>query len=195
MQYSKHSTDTELIQGCQEGHRLAQKHLYQRFYGRMVGITMRYTKNTDEANEILNTAFLKVFNAIGNYEPKGSISGWIARIVFNTAIDHVRRHTKYKKTIDYNIEKDAFLDADVISNLFMEDLYAMIQQLPKPNQSVFSLYFIEGYKHREIAEILDISINTSKWHLAKAKETLKKIVTAQSRVTISVKNTSKRERK
>jgi len=174
MQYSKHSTDEELIQGCRQKNRLAQKYLYQRFYGKMLGISMRYTKQKSEAVDVLNQAFLKVFEKIDLYEPTGSFSGWIARIVFNTSIDFVRRNTLYKEVMDFNTEKETAMDAEIIDRLFAEDLYQVIQQLPTTSRTVFSLYVIDGYKHREIAELLNISANTSKWHLAEARKKLQK---------------------
>ena len=88
MLYSKQSSDKDLIRGCRSRDRLAQKYLYQRYYGRMIVICKRYTKNEDEAIDVLNRAFLKVFNAIEDYKATGTLSGWIARIVFNTSIDY-----------------------------------------------------------------------------------------------------------
>ena len=185
MQYSKHSTDEELIQGCRQKNRLAQKYLYQRFYGKMFGISMRYTKQKSEAIDVLNQAFLKVFEKIDQYEPNGSFSGWIARIVFNTSIDYVRRNTLYKEVMDFNTEKETAMDAKIMDRLFAEDLYQMIQQLPTTSRTVFSLYVIDGYKHREIAELLNISANTSKWHLAEARKKLQKQLKNYQRRSIS----------
>lgn len=174
MLYTKNSTDQDLIKGCQRKDRLAQKYLYQKYYGKMMVICLRYSSNQDEAVDILNRAFLKVFNAIDDFEQTGSFSGWIARIVFNTAIDFVRANTHYQKVIDFNAEKDIEFPPDVLDQLIAEDLYKAIQQLPGEMRSVFSLYVLDGYKHREIAEMLQININTSKWQLANAKRELQK---------------------
>ena len=173
MKYSIHSTDEELIRGCRQQNRLAQKYLYQRYYGKMLGIGMRYTSQRSEAEDVLNRAFLKVFNSIHKYKPTGSFSGWIARIVFNTAIDYVRQHTHYREVMDFNVQRDQSIGAEAIDRLFAEDLYRAIQQLPATSRAVFSLYVIDGYKHREIGEILEIKLNTSKWHLAEARKMLK----------------------
>lgn len=173
MKYSKNSTDQQLIEGCRKGSSLAQKFLYERFLGRMMGIAMRYTSNKDEALEILNNAFLKVFMSLDKYKNENNLAGWIARIVFNTSIDHVRKHTKYKQVMDYNIEKDGSISNTAIDNLVVEDLFRLVQELPKGSRTVFSLYVIDGYKHREIAEMLGISEGTSKWHLASARKELK----------------------
>ncbi len=174
MYYSLQSTDEDLIRGCRQKDRLAQKYLYQRYYGKMLGICMRYAGQRSEAEDILNRAFLKVFNAIHKYEPTGSFSGWIARIVFNASIDYVRQNTHYREKMDFNTERDANISAEVIERLYEEDLFLAIQKLPATSRAVFSLYVIDGYKHREIGEILTININTSKWHLAEARKMLQK---------------------
>ncbi len=174
MRYTLHSEDKDLIQGCRQKDRLAQKYLYQRYYGKMLGICMRYTSQKSEAIDVLNQAFLKVFEKIDQYQPSGSFSGWIAKIVFNTAIDYIRRHTLYKEVMDYNSEQEVSMDAAIFEQLYVEDLYQSIQRLPASSRNVFSLYVIDGYKHREIADLLNISINTSKWQLAEARKQLQK---------------------
>jgi len=172
MRYTLHSDEKDLIQGCKQKDRLAQKYLYQRFYGKMLGICVRYTSQKSEAIDVLNQAFFKVFEKIDLYEPTGSFSGWMAKIVFHTAIDNVRRNTLYKEMIDYNVEKEIGMEAEIFKQLYAEDLFQVIQQLPPTSRTVFSLYVIDGYKHREIAELLNININTSKWHLAEARKKL-----------------------
>jgi RNA polymerase sigma-70 factor (ECF subfamily) len=176
MKYSNRSSDNDLIQGCRQSNRLAQKFLYERFFGRVFGIAMRYTKNQEEAIDILNTAFLKVFTSLDKYEDNSNLAGWIAKIVFNTAIDHVRRNTKYRQVMDFNIERDGAVDNDSLDNLQVEDLYRLIQKLPASSRSVFNLYVIDGYKHKEISDLLDISVGTSKWHLSNARKELQELI-------------------
>ena len=176
MKYSNKSTDNELIQGCRQTNRLAQKFLYERFFGKMFGIAMRYTQNQEEALEILNNAFLKVFTSLDKYEDNNNLAGWIAKIVFNTAIDHVRRNTKYKQVMDFNVENDASVGNDSLGNLQAEDLYRLIQKLPTSSRTVFNLYVVDGYKHKEISEMLNISVGTSKWHLANARKELQEMI-------------------
>lgn len=173
MHYTIHSTDADLIKGCRQKDRLAQKYLYKRYYGKMLGICMRYTNHKEEAIDVLNRAFLKVFQNLGKYEETGALGGWIARIVFRTAIDYVRSTVKYREVMDYNTERENSIGADAIEQLYAEDIYKLIQELPPTNRAVFSLYVIDGYKHREIAELLKIKLNTSKWHLAEAKKQLR----------------------
>jgi RNA polymerase sigma factor (sigma-70 family) len=179
MKYSKKSTDKELIQGCRQGNRIAQKYLYERFFGKMFGIAMRYTTNQEEALDILNTSFLKVFTSLDKYEDNNNLAGWIAKIVFNTSIDHVRRNTKYRQVMNFNVERDRPVVNDSIDHLNAEDLYKLIQRLPSSSRTVFSLYVIDGYKHKEVAEILGISVGTSKWHLANARKELQAMLEAR----------------
>jgi RNA polymerase sigma-70 factor (ECF subfamily) len=178
MIYTQHSPDNELISGCVKQDRLAQKYLYQRYYGKMLGIAMRFSSNRDEANDILNRGFLKVFDKIEKYEPTGSFSGWIAKIVWRTALDFIRSQAKYKNEIDIDSVYDIGIESTVIDNLIAEDLFKIIQELPPATRAVFSLYVIDGYKHQEIATLLDISEGTSKWHLSDGKKRLRQLLTA-----------------
>lgn len=186
MHYSQQSTDEALIQGCREQNRLAQKYLYTKYYGRMVVICKRYTKNQDEATDVLNRAFLKIFNAIGDYQATGTLSGWMARIVFNTSIDYIRQNKRYNKAMDFNTERDVQIAPEIIDQLVAEDLYQALNHLPDTVRAVFSLYVLDGYKHREIAELLDISINTSKWHLSTAKKNLQQLLKNYDRSRIAI---------
>lgn len=181
MRYSQQSTDQELIEGCRSSERLAQKCLYERYAGKMFGIAMRYTKHQEEAVEILNNAFLKVFTSLHKYEDQNNLGGWIAKIVFNTAIDFVRQHVKYKQVMDFEIQHEAPIHNQGIEQLQAEDLYRLIQQLPTASRTVFCLYVIDGYKHKEIAEMLRITEGTSKWHLAYARQELQRLLQTQQK--------------
>ncbi len=186
MKFKPESNDETLIKGCLEENRLAQKYLYQRYFGQMLGICMRYSKGREEATEILNMAFLKVFKSIHLYQPTGSFAGWIARIVFNTAIDHVRKHARYKKVMDFESKKELHTQNDAIDHLATEELFEMIQQLPITSRTVFSMYVIDGFKHREIAKELNISEGTSKWHLSVARKKLQEFINHYNRVDIRI---------
>lgn len=181
MTYTQHSPDNELIRGCTEQNRLAQKYLYQRYYGKMLGIAMRFSSNRDEANDILNRGFLKVFNKIEKYEPTGSFSGWIAKIIWRTALDYIRSQAKYKNEIDIDSVYNIGISSSVIDNLIAEDLFKVIQELPPATRAVFSLYVVDGYKHHEIAKLLNISEGTSKWHLSDGKKRLRKLLTVDGK--------------
>ena len=185
MTYSIQSPDNLLIQGCIKKHRLAQKYLYQKYYGRLLGIGMRYTSHREEAIDVLNQAFLKIFKNIHQYKPTGSFSGWMAKIVLRTAIDYVRGQVKYRQVMQYEVEYEMAISSKVIDDLIAEDLYQYIQQLPPASRSVFSLYVIDGYKHKEIAELLQISIGTSRWHLAEAKKQLRILLKDYDKIPLS----------
>ena len=179
LHFTPQSTDAELVAGCRQQHRLAQRYLYQRYYGKMLGICMRYTSRREEAEDVLNRAFLKIFQNTGEYEEQGSLSGWMATITLRTAIDYVRANVKYSQVMDFDSDHDFPLDAGAIENLYAQDLYRLIQKLPPTSRAVFSLNAVEGYTHREIAEKLDINVNTSKWHLAEAKKQLREWITVK----------------
>jgi RNA polymerase sigma-70 factor (ECF subfamily) len=187
MRYSAKNTDKELVAGCRKGERLAQKVLYERFFGKMLGIAMRYTKQQEEAVEILNAAFLKVFTALDKYQDNNNLAGWIAKIVFNCSIDHVRRHTKYRQVMNFEIERDAPVLNDSINNLHAEDLFKLIHKLPTASRTVFCLYVVDGYKHKEVAEMLDITVGTSKWHLANARKELQRLIRQQDQEELLVR--------
>ena len=186
MQYTKHSSDRDLIEGCRQHRRLAQQHLYQRYYGKMMAIALRYSSNQQEAMDILNRAFLKVFQSLDRYEAQGSLSGWMAKIVFHTAIDLVRSQAVYRQRMDFETDKDIEFAPEILDQLAAADLYAAIQQLPMELRSVLSLFVLDGYKHREIAELLDISVNTSKWHLATAKRQLRQLLKNYDQTRLAV---------
>jgi RNA polymerase sigma factor (sigma-70 family) len=179
MKYSTHNTDQQLLEGCQEGNLLAQRYLYERYGGRMLAIAMRYTSNREEAVEVLNTAFFKIFKSINNYQPIDTLSAWMAKIVFHTSIDHIRQVIKYRNTVFYNeFLPENPTENDALNDLAVEEIYALIQELPPATKAVFSLYVIDGYKHQEIATMLNISEGTSKWHLAEARKVLKQRIEA-----------------
>jgi RNA polymerase sigma factor (sigma-70 family) len=174
MKFTSQDTDQQLLLGCRSDDRFAQRYLYERYGGRLLAIPMCYTSNRDEAIEILNTAFFKIFQSIHHYQPTHSLGAWMSKIIFYATIDQVRKNISHSKTTIYN---DGFpenaIENDALSDLAVEELYELVQQLPPATQAVFSLYAVDGYKHQEIAEMLKISIGTSKWHLAEARKMLK----------------------
>ncbi len=176
MSLSANSSDELLMNECVQENRLAQKYLYQKYYGKMLGIPLRYTNSREEAIEVLNSAFMKVFESLKDHEKITNLAGWIARIVYRTAIDHIRRNISYKNIFDFNYEKEQAVQNNAIDNMAVEEIYALIKQLPTSTKIVFNMYAIEGYKHAEIAEQLEIPINTSKWHLSKARKILQSLI-------------------
>ncbi len=170
MKFHLNSSEYDLIKGCAKGHNLAQKYLYQRFYSKMLNVCMRYSNNRDEASEMLNAGFLKVFNSIGKFENKGSLEGWIRRIMVNTAIDHIRKYTNYRNTMVHDSYTEGSVDNEALDHLLGEDIFEVIQKLPPTSRNVFCLYLIDGFSHKEIAEKLGMSVGTSKWHLSEGRK-------------------------
>lgn len=169
---------TDLVKGCIEEDRLAQKQLYEMFHGRMMGVCLRYANGREEAREILNKGFLKIFKALPKYHPKeGRLDSWIYKIIMNTAIDHFRaevRHKSKEVTIldsDYDNSQE-----DAIAMMSAEEIIELIQQLTPSYRTVFNLYVMEGMSHKEIAEQLEISVGTSKSNLSKARRNLQEMI-------------------
>ena len=143
MQYNEQSADIDLIKGYLQNDRYAQKFLYKRFYSPMMRVCLGYTRNREEAVEVLNDSFLKVFQELDNFKGNGALGAWIRKIVFYTAIDYVRKDTMYKKLIDLEAEAESKVDEDFLDRLSAEELMELIQRVSPASQTVFSLYAIE----------------------------------------------------
>ena len=176
--------ETEIIKGCIRNDRLSQKTLYERYYGKMMSVCLRYAKDRDEAGDMLHEGFMKVFDNIKKFGHKGSFEGWVRRIMVNGCIDHLRKNrqqylivnTVIAETAGRHVEED-LNDDDLADLINKEDIMRAVQNLTPAYRTIFNLYVIEEYTHREIAELLDISEGTSKSNLAKAKFNLKKNLT------------------
>lgn len=173
--------EPEIIKGCLKNDRASQKALYEHFYSKMLGVCLRYCKSSDEAKDVLHEAFLKVFTNLKNFNSSGSFEGWIRRIMVNTAIDQLRKNKKDFLIVStvYANEKgtgmaEELSDNDLAMNIGKEDILKAVQELTPAYRTVFNLYVVEEYTHKEIAELLDISEGTSKSNLSKAKFNLKK---------------------
>lgn len=171
-------TQEELINGCIKGNRLCQKCLYEHFHGRMIAVCMRYTSSLEEAHDILHEGFIKVFNNLHLYQPTHPLESWIKRVMVNTAIDHYRKNKKYAYHVDIDNAYSCF-DHDslhFVSQLTADEIMQLVQKLSPAYRTVFNLYIVEGYTHREISEMLEISEGTSKSNLAKARDKLKTLL-------------------
>ena len=164
-----------MIQGCLRNERRAQRAVYDRFSPLMLAVARRYTARDDDAEDVLVTAFFKVFDKIKSFSQNGSFEGWIRRIVVNEALMLLRKNHALKQASEIgDVNPQYFASAAVASEALAEaDILEQLDQLPPGCRTVFNLYVIEGYKHREIAEQLDISINTSKSQLILAKKRLR----------------------
>lgn len=172
-------SETDLIKGCVEGDRRMQEMLYQRFSPKMYAISLRYAGNTEDAQDILQDGFVKVFRNLTMYRGDGSFEGWMRRIFVNTAIEHYRRQVQTFSVTEGHENSMEAKDISVLDSLSMKDLMAIIQELSPGYKTVFNLYVIEGYTHKEIAEMIGISEGTSKSQLARAKGILQDIINAK----------------
>ncbi len=170
-------TDEQLIHGCVEGNAVAQKLLYDTYSRKMMGVCLRYASDYEEAQDILQDGFVKVYQKLGSFQHKGSLEGWIRRTVVNTALDNFRRNKQHRHQVELGAV-DYLLEADdnVLSSLAAKDLLKIIQKLPSGYRTVFNLFAIEGYSHKEIADQLEISENTSKSQFRKAKAYLQRFL-------------------
>ena len=169
-------SESDLIEGCLRGERKMQHELYQRFAPKMYGVCLRYAGNAEEAEDILQEGFIKVFNKMSSYRGEGSFEGWIRRVFVNTAIEHFRKKT-YLQPItetEENTIEGKYLS--VLDHLAEKDIIQLVQQLSPGYRTVFNMYVVEGYTHRQIAEILEISEGTSKSQLSRAKLILQGLV-------------------
>ncbi len=168
-------TEQQLIKACKKGQLKAQEMLYKQFFGYAMSVCLCYAYSREEAGEILNDGFMKVFEKIDSYQGQRaeSFRAWLRRIFINTAIDYQRRNQKHQQM--YALEDIKFTDeiASALDTLQAEDLLKLMHQLPQLLRMVFNLYEIEGYSHAEIAEVLSITESSSRTYLVRAKKKLR----------------------
>jgi RNA polymerase sigma factor (sigma-70 family) len=168
--------ESDLIRGCIAGDRTMQQELYKRFAPKMYAVCMRYANNSEDAQDLLQEGFIKVYRNLEKFRAEGSFEGWIRRVFVNTSIEHFRRkNTLYSIT---EKEENVIEDSDItaLDNLAEKDIINLIQELSPGYRTVFNMYVVEGYSHKEIGNILGISEGTSKSQLARAKAILQKKV-------------------
>lgn len=172
----------ELVEACIKGHRASEQQFYQQFFGKMLTVCMRYAENRDEAKDMLHDGFIKVFNSLKCFEHKGSLEGWVKRIITNTAIDAVRKKKNFFVVLDEGRNYDSIADDfddnveyEKFNQIKVETIMQLIQKLSPMYKVVFNLYVFEELTHKEIAEKLNINIGTSKSNYAKAKRNLVKL--------------------
>ncbi len=165
----------EIIQGCLRKKEKSQEMLYKRFFGYALRVALVYNRNRDNALEVVNDSFVKVFNQIGRYDNSLPFKSWLGKIVVNTSIDRFRRN---KRDFHFD-EHETYLVPDSSPNidtqLTARDILDLLNHLPEIQRIVFSLYEIEGYSHGEISSLLKISESTSRVYLARAKKRLREL--------------------
>ena len=167
----------DIITGCIAGNRNCQSDLYKLFSPKMMIVCLRYSKNLEEAEEILQDGFIRVFKFIGQFKNEGSFEGWVRKIMVNCALQKLRSQVNLRPVISLNAEShDETFQNTIVENMNGKEMMQMVQELSPAYRMVFNLYHFEGYKHREIAELLGVGEGTSKSNLAQAKRILQNAV-------------------
>jgi RNA polymerase sigma-70 factor (ECF subfamily) len=169
-------TEKELITACKRQDRRAQKLLYERFAPVMLGVCRRYIRDPMEAEDVLVEGLFKVLTKIEGYNGDGSFEGWIRRIMINESLMHLRKNNHFQYTAEVNPNLDYHEESSVLDEMAAGEILNLLDELPPGYRTVFNLYVVEGFKHREIADELSISINTSKSQLILAKQRMEELV-------------------
>lgn len=169
-------SEADLIKGCINNDRRMQEELYRRFAPRMYAVCLRYAGNTEEAEDILQEGFIKIFKKLSSFRSEGSFEGWIRRIFVNTSIEHFRRKIYLQPITEQEENTVEGKLLSVLDNLAEKDIIELVQQLSPGYRTVFNMYVVEGFTHKEIGEMLGISEGTSKSQLSRAKVILQDMV-------------------
>ncbi|GAA4396392.1 sigma-70 family RNA polymerase sigma factor [Nibrella viscosa] len=174
----------DLVAGCRRKQQSAMKAFYERFYGYALSVCLAYADNPDDARELVNDGFLKVFSRLDELRSLDGLTPWLRRIMVNTAIDHYRKQLKRPtavsaEAVSHRLEEPYLNDEAIFAQLSAEHILAVLHQLAVPYRLVFSLYVLEGYSHREIGERLTITESTSRSHLTEANRLLRKLLATQ----------------
>ena len=170
----------ELIAGCKSDDRKSQEKLYRNYYRAMMSLCLRYTKNEEDALEVLNTGFLKIFRNIHRYDAaKAGLFTWMRAIIVNSCLDFIKSKQAQSQTGELGHAIKVEIQPEAISKMKSAELLDMIRTLPPATQAVFNLYVTEGYNHKEIGKLMNISEGTSKWHLSEARKILQQKIREQ----------------
>ncbi len=169
---SQELSDDELVRGCRENNRKSQEMLYMRYARIMFNLCLVYDNNRDNAKDILQESFIKIFRNIGSFDRKGSLTGWMKKIVTNAAIDNYRKNCRDAQFIPIENINQPSAEESVASILGEKDIISQVNRLPRGARMIFQLHAIEGYSHKEIAHLLHISEGTSKSQICRAKQLL-----------------------
>ena len=173
MSFESALSEQDLIKGCTRNDRRVQELLYKQYCSSMMVLCKSYAKNEEDAIEVLQDGFLKVFQQINRYDAdKSSIYTWMRTIMIRTAIDFLRKQNKKNVAIEWKEEYEPRIEAEALQRMSAQQVQSMLQHLTATTRAVFNLYITEGFNHREIGELLKISEGTSKWHLSEARKYL-----------------------
>jgi RNA polymerase sigma factor (sigma-70 family) len=168
--------EEEIIGHCKKGSLKHQELLYKQFYGYAMGISVRYSLNRDDALEVVNDAFIKIFNSIHNFDSGKPFKAWLRTILVNTAIDRRRKDLKFQLHIEIDSVQATGKNPQIIETLNARDILNLISELPQLQAAIFNLYEIDGYNHDEIAMMLSIPASSSRVYLSRAKERLRTLL-------------------
>jgi len=174
--------EDQIVEGCINGGRKYQKLLYEKYYGSMMVVCMRYTQDREEARDVLHEGFMKVYRNLHRFVKGTNLGAWIRRIMVNTAIDHYRKNAKGPNLVEINQAVHETDVQDVVSDMSAEEILDMVQRLSPAYRMVFNLYVIEGYSHKEVGKLLGISEGTSKSNLAKARAKLQRMILQSQKI-------------
>lgn len=166
----------DIIKGCVAGKAVSQEALYKKYSRKLFGICLRYTKDYSAAEDVLQEGFIKIFTNISSFKGTGSFEGWIRRVVVNTALERFRKQFQLYPISEINESEISLKYDDVLADINAKDLLDLIKELPPAYKMVFNLYAIDGFSHKEIGELLNISIGTSKSNLSRARKLLQQKV-------------------
>jgi len=179
MHQPRRIAEEEIISQCKTGSLKYQELLYRQFYSYAMGIGLRYSLNRDDALEVVNDAFIKVFNSINNFNSDKPFKAWLRTIIVNTAIDRRRKDLKFQLNVDIE-NTNPPINANAIDDLHAQDIIKMMSVLPSVQLTIFNLYEIDGYSHDEIAVLLAIPVSSSRVYLSRAKEKLRSILRTEA---------------
>ena len=169
--------DTNLITGCMKGDRQAQNQLYQKYKAVLFGVCLRYANSREEAEDMLQEGFIKIFSDLYQYKPTGPLGGWMRKVVINVALQHIRKNKKFRIFENHEqIVAGYEPDLKIFKDNREEAILKIVQQLPDGYRIIFNLYVIEEFTHKEIAEKLGISVSTSKSQYSRARAALRSML-------------------
>lgn len=171
--------EQQLIEGCKKGDRLAQKELYELHSRKMMGVCLRYVSDRETARDLLQDGFVKVFTSMGSYSGMGSFEGWMRKIFVNCALEYLRKSDVLRDSTDLDSTAELMHpDSSAVSDLSAAELMNLVKELPAGFRTVFNMFAIEGYSHKEISEMLDITESTSRSQFTRAKQLLQRRINA-----------------
>src|ERR1700761_1304289 len=180
MHQTRGMAEEEIISQCKTGSLKHQELLYKQYYGYAMGIGLRYCPDKEDALEVVNDAFIKVFNNIKNFKSEMPFKAWLRTIIVNTAIDRRRKDLKFRLNVELENAAPIVHNATAIENLDVQDILKLMKLLPAIQLTVFNLYEIDGYSHDEIGQMLAIPVSSSRVYLTRAKEKLRTLIKTQN---------------